>query len=53
MIPENRIPTHPVVILLKEFLEPMSLTQVNLAKHIGVPVQKQLTGARKSSAISR
>ena len=40
MIPTNRIPTHPGVILLEEFLEPMGITQVDLAAHIGVPVQR-------------
>ncbi len=40
MIPENRTPTHPGEILLKEFLEPMGLTQVRLAHHIGVPIQR-------------
>lgn len=40
MIPKNRIPTHPGQILLKEFLNPNGLTQVQLAKHIGVPVQR-------------
>ena len=40
MIPKNRIPTHPGEILLEEFLVPMGLTQVKLAEHIGVPVQR-------------
>ncbi len=40
MIPENRIPTHPGVILQEEFLEPMGLTQVALAKHLGIPTQR-------------
>jgi addiction module HigA family antidote len=40
MIPKNRIPTHPGEILLEEFLIPMGLTQVKLAEHIGVPVQR-------------
>ncbi|MEM7801060.1 MAG: HigA family addiction module antitoxin [Chloroflexota bacterium] len=40
MIPENRIPTHPGVILLEEFLEPMDLTQVALAEHLGIPIQR-------------
>lgn len=37
MIPENRIPTHPGVVLEEEFLVPLGLTQVALAKHLGVP----------------
>jgi len=40
MLPENRIPTHPGEILLEEFLEPLHLTQVAFAEHIGVPVQR-------------
>lgn len=40
MIPENRVPAHPGVILLEEFLQPLGLTQVALAEHIGVPVQR-------------
>ena len=40
MIPENRIPTHPGVVLKEEFLAPMGLTQVALAKHLGIPTQR-------------
>ena len=40
MVPKNRIPTHPGEILLEEFLTPMGLSQVKLADHIGVPVQR-------------
>jgi addiction module HigA family antidote len=40
MIPSNRIATHPGVILLKEFLEPLGLTQKALATHVGIPVQR-------------
>ncbi len=40
MIPSNRTATHPGIILIKEFLEPMELTQKALAEHIGVPVQR-------------
>ncbi len=40
MIPENRIPAHPGEILKREFLEPLDITQVALAKHIDVPVQR-------------
>jgi hypothetical protein len=40
MIPENRIPTHPGVVLKEEFLAPMGLTQVALAKHSGIPTQR-------------
>ncbi len=40
MIPENRVPTHPGEILLEEFLVPLGLTQVALAAHLRVPVQR-------------
>jgi addiction module HigA family antidote len=40
MIPTHRAPTHPGEILQEEFLSPLGLTQVALAEHIGVPVQR-------------
>ena len=40
MLPTNRKATHPGVILLKEFLEPMNVTQKALAIHISIPVQR-------------
>jgi addiction module HigA family antidote len=40
MIPLNRIATHPGVVLLKEYLEPLGLTQKALATHLGIPVQR-------------
>lgn len=40
MLPSNRIPTHPGEILKEEFLSPLRLSQVALAKHIGVPAQR-------------
>ena len=40
MIPKHRKPTHPGEILLHEFLEPMDLSQVELAHRMGVPVQR-------------
>lgn len=35
MLPKKRPPTHPGEMLLKEFLEPMGITQKELAKHLG------------------
>jgi antitoxin HigA-1 len=35
MIPKKRKPTHPGEMLLKEFLEPMNISQKKLAKHLG------------------
>ncbi len=40
MLPENRRATHPGEILLEEFLLPLGLTQIDFARHIGVPVQR-------------
>lgn len=40
MIPENRIPTHPGIVLEEEFLIPLDFTQVALAKHLGVSTQR-------------
>lgn len=40
MIPTRRNPTHPGEILLKEFLVPSGITQVQLAAHIGVPIER-------------
>lgn len=39
-IPTDRPPTHPGEMLLKEFLEPMELTQRELADAIHVPYQR-------------
>ncbi len=35
MLPKHRPPTHPGEMLLKEFLEPMGISQKDLAKHLG------------------
>lgn len=40
MLPSHRVPTHPGEILLEEFLKPLGLTQVAVAKHLGVPNQR-------------
>lgn len=40
MIPKNRRPTHPGEILLEEFLKPMGMSQVELARKMGVPIQR-------------
>jgi addiction module HigA family antidote len=40
MQPRNRVPTHPGEVLREEFLVPLVQTQVALAHHIGVPVQR-------------
>ena len=40
MIPEDRMPAHPGVVLAREFLAPLGVSQVALAAHRGVPVQR-------------
>jgi addiction module HigA family antidote len=40
MIPSNRIATHPGTILLKEYLEPMGVSQKQLSTHLGIPIQR-------------
>ena len=40
MIPKHRLPTHPGEILLEEFIRPMKLSQVELARRMGVPIQR-------------
>jgi addiction module HigA family antidote len=40
MLPKHRPPTHPGEILLKEFLEPLGISQVELAGALGIPVQR-------------
>ena len=40
MIPKNRMPTHPGEILSLEFLGPMNISQIALAKKMNVPVQR-------------
>ena len=39
-IPTNRKPTHPGEMLLVEFLQPMGITQKELATSIHVPYQR-------------
>ena len=40
MIPSHRVPAHPGEILDEEYLGPMHITQVELAAHLGIPVQR-------------
>lgn len=40
MIPKHRKPTHPGEMLLKEFLEPIGMSQLELAKSMNVPIQR-------------
>lgn len=40
MIPKFRKPVLPGEILLKEFLEPLGITQVELAHKMNIPIQR-------------
>lgn len=40
MIPKFRNPVSPGEILLKEFLEPLGITQVELAHKMNIPIQR-------------
>ncbi len=40
MQPQNRIPTHPGEILREDFLIPLGQTQVALAQHLAIPLQR-------------
>ncbi len=39
-VPTHRPPTHPGEMLLEEFLEPLRITQTELAERIEVPFQR-------------
>jgi len=39
-IPTNRAPVHPGEVLREEFLEPMGISQVELAKLLDIPFQR-------------
>jgi addiction module HigA family antidote len=40
MRPKYRIPSHPGEVLRREFLVPMHVSQVALAEHLRIPVQR-------------
>jgi addiction module HigA family antidote len=53
MIPSRRKPIHPGEILLEEFLKPNGITQVDLAKKLGIPLQRinsMINGKRACTA---
>lgn len=39
-LPTNREPTHPGRMLAEEFVRPLGLSQIELARRLGVPVQR-------------
>jgi antitoxin HigA-1 len=40
MIPKNRRPSHPGEILLELYLKPSGMSQLELARRMGVPIQR-------------
>jgi antitoxin HigA-1 len=40
MLPKYRAPTSPGEMLLEEFLKPLEMTQTELARKMGVPIQR-------------
>jgi antitoxin HigA-1 len=40
MRPTKRVPVHPGEILLEECLKPLDATRVELARHLGISVQR-------------
>lgn len=52
MIPKHRAPKHPGEILLKEFLDPMEISQAKLAEEMGIPVQRVNTIIKGKMGVS-
>jgi len=55
MLPKKRPPTHPGEMLLKEFLEPLGMTQKAFASHLGwtyARLNEVINGRRQVSADS-
>jgi len=40
MLPKHRAPAHAGEMLLKEFLEPLNVSQVEAARRMGIPFQR-------------
>jgi addiction module HigA family antidote len=51
-IPKHRAPTPPGAILLHEFIEPMNLTQAEVARAIDVPYQRLNEVVRGTRALT-
>jgi antitoxin HigA-1 len=52
MIPRNRVTAHPGRILQEEFLEPLKISQLAFAKHIGVSFQTVNTLVNEKRGVS-
>ena len=40
MLPTDRLPIHPGIILLEELLEPMDISEETLANHLNISVKQ-------------
>lgn len=52
MLPNNRPPTSPGEVLVEEFLRPLNLSQNELARRMGVPIQRLNTVATGKRAVT-
>ena len=52
MLPTNRPPSSPGEILLKEFLEPLGISQTDFARKLGVPIQRINTIINERRAVT-
>src|SRR5512145_2923261 len=52
MLPSHRPPTHPGEMLLKEFLEPLRVSQVEAARRMNIPFQRLNAIVRGRRAVS-
>ena len=52
MLPTHRPPTHPGEMLLKEFLEPLEVSQVEAARRMNIPFQRPNAIIRRRRAVS-
>ena len=52
MLPTHRPPTHPGEMLLREFLEPLGVSQVEAARRMGMPFQRLNSIVKGRRAVS-
>ena len=52
MLPKNRPPTSPGEVLVEEFLGPLGMTQVELARRMNIPLQRVNTVVTGKRAIT-
>ena len=52
MLPTHRPPTHPGEMLLKEFLEPIGVSQVEAARRMNIPFQRLNALSKARRAVS-